>query len=100
VNFLIVAHNWTQSIAVITHTYDEFNNPIVLKYIDGFLGLAWDLKEDTNNPTENSSPLINTLKVYEKKQFSLWMRRYINKYQTVIRIFYLELPTEHLELLK
>lgn len=72
------AFNWIQNIAVITHTYDELNNPILFKDIDGLIGFAWDFNEDTKNVTENSAPILNLLKPYEKKQYSFWMERYIN----------------------
>jgi hypothetical protein len=67
--------SWTQTISVITKTYDELNNPILFDGVDGVIGYAWDPNEDKNNVTEASSPVLNILKPLPKKRFSIWLER-------------------------
>jgi hypothetical protein len=70
-----IYQNWTQTIAVITKTYDELNNPIFFNRVDGVVGYAWDPNEDRKNVTAASSPILNMLKPYTQKRYSFWLEK-------------------------
>jgi hypothetical protein len=68
-------NTWTQTIGVITKTYDELNNPIFFNRVDGVIGYAWDPNEDRKNVTEASSLILNVLKLFKQRRYSIWLER-------------------------